>query len=89
MRRAKCFISPCRGEKEQQIKQEEIHNIDRVTEWKIEFSTDKCEVTHRGRTNPDFRCTVVGSEKISLKNKSWSQLSSLLWSESKKSGYQE
>lgn len=42
-----------------------------MTKWQMRFNTDKCKVMHMGKTNPNFRYTVMGSEKLPLGCKSW------------------
>lgn len=38
-----------------------------LREWvpkrEMKFNTDKCKVMLMGKGNPNFRCTVMGSEK--------------------------
>lgn len=43
-----------------------------MTKWQMKFNTDKCKVMHTGKTNPNFRYPVMGSEKLPLRNRSWS-----------------
>lgn len=41
-----------------------------MTKWQMEFNTDK--VMHMGKTNLNFRYTIMGSEKLPLRNENWS-----------------
>ena len=45
---------------------------ERMTKWQTKFNIDKCKVMHIGKTNPNSRYTIMGSEKLPLRNKSWS-----------------
>lgn len=45
---------------------------ERVTEQQLEFSGDKWKWMHTGKTNPDSKWTIMGSEKSPVRKEGWS-----------------